>query len=365
MGLQLNHRRGPADNFENCRLNEQPYKYGNDYRQVTLSNYGEYASTVLIAEAGSNSHPDSTENGMALLLPDTKTWLDTIFKKGADQKEASIFKRKWDIDYKAGKPTIVVMDRDTGRSADSVYTELDTGTGTDMVRTIVADISYQEEQKLRVTLCGLESESKGDGIGRYWKDLPSVKDIQGYVLDNTLTKRDDEAYFFQWAAKKNFFKMTIGLRCGVMDLYTFLGVPTVSIGLRNMIGEDGHELLAGPHFNRASIQYGVPRHWTTAYIRNNEKPDADQNSEKSDPLLNSPYWKGDTPGGKEGDPSWHKFLQKRSPPKKEIYSKNKTNEKSTRTREPRKKKEKLDLFSEPDRHVLTVGVRTACKLNMG
>jgi hypothetical protein len=121
--------------------------------------------------------------------------------------------------------------------------------------------------------------------------LPTVKQIEDDTGEKDVTKRDVEAYFLYWASQENkekqYFKMAVELRSGVMDLFTFMGIPTVSIGLRNMVGEDRHAFLAGKGFKRVNAQYDLPRHPTTAYV---------ENRFGGDPLLNSPYWSGKAPG---------------------------------------------------------------------
>ena len=83
--------------------------------------------------------------------------------------------------------------------------------------------------------------------------------------------------------------MAIGFRSGHLDLFTLLGISTVSIGLRNMVGEFRHGLWAKEAFKRIHVQYDQSRHNTTAYV----KP----RSKNSLPKLTSSFWSYDAPVG--------------------------------------------------------------------
>jgi len=72
-------------------------------------------------------------------------------------------------------------------------------------------------------------------------------------------------------------------------LFTFLGIPTMSVALRHGVGEVRHALLASPAvFKRVNAQYDQPRHTATAW-RAAESQGAEQ--------LQSPYWRGLPPAG--------------------------------------------------------------------
>lgn len=75
--------------------------------------------------------------------------------------------------------------------------------------------------------------------------------------------------------------MVVGFRSGVLDLFTFLGVPTVSIGLKYLVGEARHAKLAKAEFRQQNIQYLAPRHPDTKWFK----------GAQSERLIGSPYWK--------------------------------------------------------------------------
>ena len=88
----------------------------------------------------------------------------------------------------------------------------------------------------------------------------------------------------QYGYRNGQFSMAVGLRSGVMDQLTFLGIPTVSIGLRNMVAENRHVYLARDFWKTVNVQYSQPRHVVTAWM-----------SEEDLDLLVSPYWLAKAP----------------------------------------------------------------------
>ncbi|KID81559.1 hypothetical protein MGU_11081 [Metarhizium guizhouense ARSEF 977] len=278
----------PPTDFTNCCLNGQPYQ-GAGIKKVTVEAYGESLSTILVQEASETNTqvPDCVIQGMFLLKPEYMTYLRGEFSR--------LFAAEWKIQADDNtKSTMLVVERDTGRQLEGVYPELDTGNGIAAVRGIVQEMMANPppNHTLKVISCGYGPESSVTGIGQYWTKLPKVDQIPNVDPNQPVTKRDIEAYFLYWASQENpstpYFQMVVGLRSGVMDLFTLMGIPTVSIGLRNMVGESRHQRLCGPAFKRLNIQYDWPRHSTTAYIQGRKKYQG--------PLLNSPFWLGPAPG---------------------------------------------------------------------
>ncbi|KAL1966241.1 hypothetical protein VTN77DRAFT_4793 [Rasamsonia byssochlamydoides] len=183
------------------------------------------------------------------------------------------------------KPTILVLYRDTGKLG-GAYPELDSDTQgiIDIAEAIAKLPKGENDTSLSVVLCGNSDaikDTKGNvypSIGPYWLNLPT---------DTQEPKRDVEAYFLKWAYETGYFQMVVGFRSGVLDLFTFLGIPTVSIGLRNMVGELRHNYLAGDTFKRVNVEYDQPRHRATAWIKLNEDVI----------FLTSPFWTGSPPTG--------------------------------------------------------------------
>ncbi|TWU71088.1 hypothetical protein ED733_002544 [Metarhizium rileyi] len=323
--------RPPAD-FSNCCLNGQPYD-GKGMAMVQVKTYGESLATMLLEDAGThNPLPNSVLQGMFLLSDESKAYLG--------QKFSELFRSEWKIKVDDSKTsTILVVDRDTGCQPEGAYPELDTGNGILAIREIVNDMmnaSPPGHPRLNVISCGNKGESSGTGIGQYWTKLPKLTDIPNPDVTKPVTKRDVEAYFLYWASQedksKQYFKMVIGLRSGVIDLFTFLGIPTVSIGLRNMVGESRHRRLCGPNFKRLNVQYDRPRHSTTAYV--------EDRYDNRKAWLNCPFWLGNAPAGSLARDALADDQQLRA-----------------RTSLPRP-------FYEFDTFVLTVGVRLACQRYM-
>ncbi|KFY69296.1 hypothetical protein V496_00362 [Pseudogymnoascus sp. VKM F-4515 (FW-2607)] len=106
--------------------------------------------------------------------------------------------------------------------------------------------------------------------GPYWVDLKRIRT----EFDNSITARDTDALFLRYAFDLGCFHMALGFRSGALDLFSLLGIPTVSIGLRNLIGEDRHDYLAQKIFRRINVKYDLPRHKATAWIRSNYRTES-------------------------------------------------------------------------------------------
>lgn len=174
--------------------------------------------------------------------------------------------------FETGSGAVLIQCRDTGTKG-GIYPELDSGI--DSVKQIAQYVGMVS-QTLKVMLCG-NTEKIDDlaGIGEYFKQIESSK----WPSESS---RDIEAFFLQIAFEKKCFTMVIGFRSGGLDLFSFLGVPSVSISARQMVGEHRHgEIALNKHLQRWNIQYELPRHVTTRYF-----------GSKRD-LLGSPWWEFD------------------------------------------------------------------------
>lgn len=343
-----NKKKTEALDFAGCLLNGAEYKWkDHTTKRLKLKTYSEGAATEFI----SNCVPDNKElphnvvDGMAI-LPDILKHIspDDITKVSEG------FTKIWETagikpDKKGDKNAILFMYRDTGtREADAVakmgaYPELDTGNTMKEIKAILDKIAKQEKTAINFYSCGLkiasEEEAKtSPGIGFYWEDISKLKP------STKITARDFEAYFLKWSYVNKYYKMASGFRSGPLDLFTFMGIPTVSIGLRNLKGEVRHELLARKEFKRVNIQYDQPRHNTTAcmYVDIKKSKSKDPNPN----LFASPYW-GDK--GVFDPPEKAKML--RIPPRDD---RGKINQQIERPRD----------FAAFDKIVIEIGYRFAC-----
>ena len=174
--------------------------------------------------------------------------------------------------FQTSTKAVLIQCRDTGTKG-GIYPELDSGV--ESVRQIAQYVG-NVSQTLQVVLCGnTEKIDNFAGIGEYFKLIESSK-------WPSESNRDIEAFFLQIAFEKKYFSMVIGFRSGGLDLFTFLGVPSVSISIRQMVGEHRHgEIALNRHLKRWNIQYELPRHVTTRYFGLRRD------------LLGSPWWKFD------------------------------------------------------------------------
>lgn len=285
------------DNIVGCYLDGHPYnKPARVYPKTSLGTYSERASTEIIASA-----PDRLQdvtNGMAILSDTTAGEKFPDFEQLSKDFSglSTEFENQWakweKAGVKTGKNAVLFMYRDTGtRNPDpvttmGVYPELDNGNATADIEKIVGEIAQMEGKPLTIFTCGLA----GSGIGEYWKAIDGLKP------NVNITKRDFQAYFLKWSYENNYFRMATSFRSGPFDLLTFMGIPTVSIGLRYLMGEGRHQLLASEQFQRVNIQYDQPRHkGTAAVLTSRKKPQKTQNTRKpppppDQPSFGSPFW---------------------------------------------------------------------------
>lgn len=328
-----------GDNLKNCYVDGAKLKEDADlYKMTDVTAIGEGDATERIRNAVNNAQDlERIREGMFLLQPKTKTYLDEIFD--------NIFDNTWGIKPDPNKTTILAMYRDTGKNPGGAYPEFDTGKGIEAIRTIAEKIPHDVEPQIRVLSCGRENESKEIGLGSYWTKLPKPNIVKQHcdTKDTEVTTRDIEAYFMYWGFQvKAYYQMAMGLRSGAFDLFTFMGIPTVSIGLRNMVGEDRHGKLVGKVFKRVNVQYDVPRHIATAYV-------APSNPHSPDPLLSCPYWTQQPPRHKSTDSSKEPFPN-RDPDLQKPENEN--------LRDAARRQE-LANFSDFDQYVLEVGLKVA------
>ncbi|KAH6888394.1 hypothetical protein B0T10DRAFT_488090 [Thelonectria olida] len=285
--------RPTSTQMQGCTLDGKTL-HPTDLQQYKNSVFSENRATseVLKRAIKQKGLPKAVSDGMAILTPASLSALNTKF--------GSLFKGVWD----KNKPTILGMYRKTGTVAEhgkppGVYPELDTGNTLTEIASILPD---RAGKKLRIVSCGNQEKLPGipDDIGQYWLAFKDVK------LDPKDCKRDAEAYFLNWAFEKGYYEMATGFRSGPLDLFTFLGIPTVSIGLCHMVGEFRHARLARELFKRVNIQYNQPRHIATAYFQPEREDTAFQ--------MASPFWlKHPTTGAERAEPA-DKDKEQREPP---------------------------------------------------
>ncbi|MNP94621.1 hypothetical protein D3C85_71620 [compost metagenome] len=170
----------------------------------------------------------------------------------------------------------LMMYRDSGQT-NLVYPELDSG------EALVPLAQLMHKKGFEPVFCGAPGGSSIHGIrniGFYWKALDGIR--VGDNKDPLKFKRDIEAEFMRQAYQMAKFRIVVGFRSGVIDLFTLLGIPTISISLKNLVGEDRHGKFAGNrNWQRTNIQYDHPRNEVTDLM----------DSRGSSKQYMSPYWK--------------------------------------------------------------------------
>jgi hypothetical protein len=93
-----------------------------------------------------------------------------------------------------------------------------------------------------------------------------------------------------------------------------LGIPSVSIGLRNMVGEDRHLFLAKAVLGRTNVIYDQPRHPLTAWMQGRDNLNYFFSPFWADPTALTPKGIKTTPRTKPADAAAALALQKQFAP---------------------------------------------------
>lgn len=262
---------------DGCFLDKEKVEKWKTGGKKDLSVCGEHLATKEIGKL--DAFPKSMLDGMAILEEDTITALNEKFTKLCQDD------KKWKKQLNADHSTLLLLFRDTGTASDTgVHPELDSGNDSlktidDIVKGLAAP---QGTPAPRTVLCG-NDKSIGNipSIGHYWKEFEVPKEMQD--KDNS---RDAEAYFLKWAYEKGYYKMAVGFRSGALDLFTFMGIPTVSISLGEYVAEDRHRQLSKGPYKRVNVQYTHPRQASTGYIKQLYK------KEEYPPAFFAAWWEG-------------------------------------------------------------------------
>ncbi|KAI9774130.1 MAG: hypothetical protein M1840_005223 [Geoglossum simile] len=240
---------------------------GTGYSKQEFEIISESAATTIIRNGIKGpADKEKLSKGVAIIHKDDEAKLRTELEAVC----ANLFEKPKD-----SETTILIQYRDTGTKGLGIYPELDSGTISVLeIATWIRAIPKKGNDSLNVVLCGNASPIGNiHSIGEYFKSIDSDK----YPRQ---TKRDIEAFFLKVAFDKHYFRMAVGFRSGGLDVFTFLGIPSISISARQMVGEGRHGQLAQNNlFNRWNIQYELPRHITTKYL-----------SKPKNQMLGSPWW---------------------------------------------------------------------------
>lgn len=270
-----------GDYDEKSFLNEGPQKLES---RPNVKTRGEVSSTHVFAAGITEDEFGEIKSRMAL-FPNTA--IENRIKQSLLPIIQKLFPSR-------GRTSVLILHRASGANPGGAYPELDTGESMDQLIDVVSKTLDPSRNYIQPILCG-EIDRRGGrarSIGPYWNDL---KDIRT-EFDNTA--RDIDALFLRYAFELGHFHMALGFRSGALDLFSLLGIPTVSIGLRNLTGEDRHNYLAQKIFRRINVKYDLPRHKATAWIRSNYGgPRAQSKKDMGVNLLGSPYFIKQPPFG--------------------------------------------------------------------
>lgn len=243
-----------GDYHEDSFLNEGPQKLES---RPNVKTRGEVSSTHVFA-AGITEYEFGKIKSRMALFPNTA--IENRIKQSLLPIIQKLFPSR-------GRTSVLILHRASGADLGGAYPELDTGDSMDQLIDVVSKTLDSSRNYIQPILCG-EIDSRGGrahSIGPYWLHLKPIRK----EFDNSITARDIDALFLRYAFELECFHMALGFRSGALDLFSLLGIPTVSIGLRNLIGEDRHNYLAQKIFRRINVKYGLPRHKATAWIRSN------------------------------------------------------------------------------------------------
>jgi len=260
---------------------------GSDYSKRKFSLYSESVATTVIRNKVTKDNRAKLANGMAIIDKNDQEAITNAFE--------GLCKELFAKQPSTAITTILIQYRDTGTKG-GIYPELDSSEDSILeIASYINAIPKKGTESLNIELCG-NAQPIGSlhSIGEYFKRIDSSKWPKE-------TKRDLETFFLKVAFEKGYFKMALGFRSGGLDVFTFLSVPSISISVRQMVGEGRHgEIAVEKLFERWNIQYELPRHITTKYFG------TDKN------LLGSPWWKFDD----SRKPTADELKQQSDPPSK-------------------------------------------------
>ncbi|KAL5346191.1 hypothetical protein ACLOAV_008457 [Pseudogymnoascus australis] len=248
-----------GDYHEDPFLNESPQKLE---PRPNVKTRGEVSSTHVFA-AGITDYEFGKIKSRMALIPNTA--IENRIKQSLLPIIQKLFPSR-------GRTSVLILHRASGADLGGAYPELDTGNSMDQLIDIVSKTLDSSRNYIQPILCGNIGSRGGltPSIGPYWIDLKLIRT----EFDNSITARDIDALFLRYAFELGCFHMALGFRSGALDLFSLLGIPTVSIGLRNLIGEDRHDYLAQKIFRRINVKYDLPRHKATAWIRSNYRTES-------------------------------------------------------------------------------------------
>ena len=240
---------------------EEDFVPGRVFRSVTV--YSESDTTRIVVRTGTDA--GAIKEGMSTI--------PAACKLGIDEAVTRVF---------SGVPAnaALLMYRDSGETG-LVYPELDSGAALPQLAEMLG------KKGMEPVLCGApKAFGHVKNIGFYWEELVRIPDLAKDEIPEgnpKAFKRDIEANFMRRAFEMKKYSLVIGFRSGALDLFTLLGVPTISISLRDIVGEDRHGKFShDPRWQRTNIQYDVPRNPEVTRLM----PGRGESQ-----LYMSPYWK--------------------------------------------------------------------------
>lgn len=68
---------------------------------------------------------------------------------------------------------------------------------------------------------------------------------------------------------QKYYDMVVGFKSGLLGQFISLNIPILSMDLRHIVSEDGHEKLAKQTLKCVNVQYNVPRQEQTVFVAPN------------------------------------------------------------------------------------------------
>ncbi|KAK0549214.1 hypothetical protein OC846_004168 [Tilletia horrida] len=109
------------------------------------------------------------------------------------------------------------------------------------------EFKWDDDTPIKTMRCG-DKASGPSSIGEYWLKLKLSEEEKkaagdagsiAYILQKyEVSPRHIEALFMLLAHETDYIRMVVGYRSGALDMFTFLGIPTVSLQLAKLRGHD-------------------------------------------------------------------------------------------------------------------------------
>ncbi|CAD6911897.1 unnamed protein product [Tilletia controversa] len=240
-------------------------------KKTDFTSVGEGDCTTIVTNYVANPPPEPPSllgTTLGMLKFDLDDGGKNALRTWVDIKVANVFNAGG---FQAGTLGILMLHRGTGtggNDVDAPYPENDTDPETCKA---ICEAIRKATNEDKFALAGNSPNDGGYGgipsIGRWFVDMGFSANVQIEGLTAAqvggLRSRDVETLFMWRAYELEYYSLVVGFRSGALDMFTFLGIPTVSIALEKLIGNARMMKIKAHAFRRTNVTYPKARQAAT------------------------------------------------------------------------------------------------------